>query len=69
MNAAKRLYAEYEEKWKQLRETCPHAEWTDWMDGLYGPCHSTGNEVRLCANCELVLDRRKAVVGHSNYVF
>ena len=69
MNAAAKLHAEYQDKLNQLRATCPHTEWTDWIDELYGPCHSTGNEVRLCANCDQVMDRRTAVVGHSQFVF
>ncbi len=68
MNAAARPCAEYQEKLRQLRATCPHAEWTDWIDELNGPCHSTGDEVRVCAGCEQVMDRRKAVIGHSQYV-
>ena len=68
MNAAARLRAEYDEKLKQLRLTCPHTELTDWMDELYGPCHSTGDEVRVCANCDEIMDRRKAVIGHSQFV-
>jgi hypothetical protein len=69
MRAPRKLREEFQQEMKQLRETCPHSELTEWMDELYGPAHSTGDKVRLCANCEKVMDRRKAVIGHSNFVF
>ena len=69
MNKAAKLYAEYQRKLKALQSSCLHAKLTDWMDELYGPCHSTGDEVRLCGSCDRVMERRKAQVGHSKFVF
>jgi hypothetical protein len=43
MNAAARLYEEYQQKLKQLQgKDCPHSDETDWMEEWWAPGHSTG---------------------------
>jgi hypothetical protein len=55
MNAAKRLYEQYQRDLRQLQDTCPHEQLTDWMEEWWAPGHSTGRKVRACTNCDKVL--------------
>jgi hypothetical protein len=32
MNAAERLYEQYQRDLRRLQETCPHEQLTDWME-------------------------------------
>lgn len=66
MNAAERLRQEYQQKLKQLQETCPHEEKTDWLEEWWAPGHGTGRRVRACANCNKILEAKRccAVCGH-----
>jgi hypothetical protein len=55
MNAAERLYEQYQSDLQHLQETCPHDQLTDWMDEWWAPGHSTGRKVRACVNCNKVI--------------
>jgi hypothetical protein len=55
MNAAERLYAQYQKDLQHLQETCPHEQLTDWMEEWWAPGHGTGRKVRACTNCNKVL--------------
>jgi RNA polymerase subunit RPABC4/transcription elongation factor Spt4 len=59
MNAAERLYEQYQRDLKHLQETCPHAELTDWNEEWWAPGHSTGREVKACANCNKIVQVRR----------
>jgi hypothetical protein len=65
MNAAERLYEQYQRDLKQLQETCPHEQRTDWMEEWWAPGHSTGREVKACTNCNKVLQARRRCRGCS----
>jgi hypothetical protein len=58
MNAAQKLYTEYQEKLKQLQQSCPHDKLSDWMEEWWAPGHATDFEVRVCENCEEVVSRK-----------
>ena len=60
MNAAEKLYQQYQWDLKQLQDTCPHKQLTDWVEEWWAPGHSTGRRVRACANCNLVLLAERA---------
>jgi hypothetical protein len=59
MNAAQRLYEEYQAQLKHLQETCPHHELTDWVEEWWAPGHSTGRKVRACATCDKVIQAKR----------
>jgi hypothetical protein len=59
MNAAERLYEEYQRSLKHLQETCPHEQLTDWVQEWWAPGHSTGRKVRVCANCNKVVQAKR----------
>jgi hypothetical protein len=65
MNAAQRLYEQYQKDLKHLQETCPHEQLTDWMEEWWAPGHSTEREVRACTNCDKVLQARRKCHGCS----
>jgi hypothetical protein len=60
MNAAARLYEEYQQRLRQLQEKdCPHSEETDWMEEWWAPGHSAGRKVKVCANCNKVMRAKR----------
>jgi RNA polymerase subunit RPABC4/transcription elongation factor Spt4 len=59
MNAAERLYKQYQRDLKRLQETCPHEKLTDWMEEWWAPGHSTGREVKSCTHCNKVVQARR----------
>jgi hypothetical protein len=59
MNAAERLYEQYQRDLKRLQEACPHDHLTDWMEEWWAPGHSTGRSVRACANCNKVVQPKR----------
>ena len=59
MNAAKRLYEQYQQDLKHLQETCPHEQLTDWMEEWWAAGHGTGRKVRACANCNKVIQAKR----------
>jgi nitroimidazol reductase NimA-like FMN-containing flavoprotein (pyridoxamine 5'-phosphate oxidase superfamily) len=63
MNAAQRLYKQYQKDLKHLQQTCPHEQPTDWMEEWWAPAHGTGREVRACTNCDKVLQSRRKCQG------
>jgi hypothetical protein len=63
MNAAQRLHDEYQRKLKQLQETCPHKEQTDWLEEWWAPGHSTDRMVKTCKNCNKVLQAKRCCQG------
>jgi hypothetical protein len=45
-----------------LQKTCPHTEFSDWMDErVLG--HATGRKVRRCLRCDQVMDVREPPSG------
>ncbi len=65
MNAAERLYEQYQSDLKHLQETCPHEQLTDWVEEWWAPGHSTGREVKACTNCNKVVQARRQCQGCS----
>jgi hypothetical protein len=63
MNAAERLYEQYQRDLKHLQETCPHEQLTDWVEEWWAPGHSTGREVKACTNCNKVVQARRLCLG------
>jgi hypothetical protein len=55
MNAAERLYEQYQRDLRHLQETCPHEKLTDGMEERWAPDHSISRKVRACANCNKVI--------------
>jgi hypothetical protein len=55
MNAADKLLADHQQKLQHLQEACPHPRRTDWVEECWVPGHFTGRSVRLCADCNKVL--------------
>jgi len=55
MNAAERLYQQYQRELKRLQKTCPHEQLTDWMEEWWAPGHDTGRKVKACANCNKII--------------
>jgi hypothetical protein len=60
MNEAERLHKEYKEKLKHLQEACPHEKQSDWIEEWWAPGHSTGRMVKVCSNCNKVLQGKRA---------
>lgn len=60
MNAADKLYQQYQRDLRQLQDSCPHEQLTDWVEEWWAPDHSTGRRVRTCTNCNLVLMAQRA---------
>jgi hypothetical protein len=61
MNAAARLYEDYQQRLKQLQDKdCLHTEETDWMEEWWAPGHSTGRKVKVCANCNKVMQAKRS---------
>jgi hypothetical protein len=67
MNAAERLYEQYQRDLKHLQETCPHEQLTDWTEEWWAPGHSTGREVKACTNCNTVVQARRRCQGCSRW--
>ena len=59
MSAAQKLHEQYQRELRQLQETCPHAQITDWIEEWWAPGHDTGREVRTCTNCEKFVQARR----------
>jgi hypothetical protein len=49
---------EYERQVKELRETCPHLELSEWMDEWWAIAHSTGFRVQTCERCGKEMHRK-----------
>ena len=47
MKTAKELKDKYEADLKELQDTCPHTDQSDWMDHYWAPAHSSGFEVKV----------------------
>jgi hypothetical protein len=58
MNKAADLHEDYEKKLKELQETCPHEEMSDWMEEWWAPGHSTGYQVKTCNECNKILSKK-----------
>lgn len=67
MNAAQRLYEQYQQDLKRLQDTCPHERMTDWLDEMWAPAHGTGRQVRTCVVCDLVIQARRKCHGCENW--
>jgi hypothetical protein len=52
-----KLKEEFYEKVKKLQEECKHIK-SDWMREEFAIGHSTGHEVRICRNCNKVIEKR-----------
>jgi hypothetical protein len=59
MKEAKKLHEEYQKKLKHLQQTCPHEKQSDWMEEWWAPGHSTGRMVKVCSNCNKVLQAKR----------
>ena len=59
MNAAQRLYDQYQRQLKDLQTSCPHQKSTEWMEEWWAPGHSTGRQVKACTDCNLVIQSRR----------
>jgi hypothetical protein len=59
MNAAEKLHDEYQRKLKLLQETCPHEKRSDWIEEWWAPGYSTDRKVKVCANCNKVLQAKR----------
>lgn len=58
MFTAQQLRQKHKEELETLQANCPHMKVTDWMDQWWAPGHSTGNLVRVCYDCEKVMDTK-----------
>jgi len=58
MSELKKLKQKYDADVKQLQESCPHPEISDWMPVQWAPGHYSGYSVKLCKRCGKTLDRR-----------
>jgi hypothetical protein len=63
MNAAEKLYEEYQRSLKRLQEECAHTELTNWIEEWWAPGRSTDRRVRLCANCNRVMEAKRRCDG------
>lgn len=69
MNAAERLYDQYQRELKRLQETCPHKELSEWVEEWWALGHSTGRTVKTCTNCNKVIQaKRRCCVCHEEYL-
>ncbi len=53
-----KLKKEYESKIKKLQKTCIHKSKSKWMRQWWAFGHSTGYIVRVCNNCEKILNKK-----------
>lgn len=64
MNAAAKLYEEYQQRLKQLQDKdCLHSDETDWMEEWWAQGHSTGRKVKVCTNCNMVMQAKRCCDG------
>ncbi len=54
-----RLTKAYKLKVKKLQSTCPHKRISEWMAQWWAIGHSTGYIVRVCENCNKILERKR----------
>lgn len=59
MNAADKLRKEYERKLKELQEACLHEKRSAWIEEWWAPGHSTGRKVKVCKNCNKVVEAKR----------
>jgi hypothetical protein len=57
MSEAKELRTKLDQDLKALQERCPHLN-SQWVVECWAIAHSTGYDIRVCINCEKVLERR-----------
>ncbi|HVA83132.1 MAG TPA: hypothetical protein VNF06_03140 [Candidatus Aquilonibacter sp.] len=53
------LKEEYESKVKKLQRTCLHKRKSGWITQWWALGHSTSYIVRICENCNKILDKKK----------
>ena len=58
MNAAEKLHEEYQRQLGHLQETCPHEKRSDWIEEWWAVGHSTERKVKVCQNCNKVLQAK-----------
>ena len=57
------LRREYDAKVKKLQRTCSHKRKSEWMEQQWAIGHSTGYIVRICENCNKILDKAKREIN------
>ncbi len=55
------LEEKYESDVKKLQRTCPHKRKSEWREQWWALGHSTGYIVRVCLNCNRILDKKKVM--------
>jgi hypothetical protein len=54
---AKQLYNQYQKDLLKLQKNCKHISITDWLNGQYFAGHLTGNAVKVCENCNKIIEK------------
>ncbi len=60
MNAAEKLYKEYQDKLSLLQRRCRHKKISGWVMSQWAPGHSTGRSVKYCLRCNMVVREKKS---------
>ena len=50
-NNAQLLHEKYEQDLKDLQETCPHEQLSDWMSVMWAPGHLCNYDAQVCMEC------------------
>jgi len=62
MDTQPRTYRDLDRAFKEavetLRATCTHDDVSDWMEEYWAAGHSTCCSIKVCASCEVVVERR-----------
>ena len=58
MSEQERLFNEYQKKLKELQDSCPHLEKSEWMDYQWAMAHSTGQAAKCCKRCGKILEMK-----------
>lgn len=58
MNKAEKLREKYLSDLEDLQLTCTHKESTDWMRQEWAPGHSSGYELKVCTECNVITAQR-----------
>ena len=58
MSEVAKLREEFERKVKELQDSCPHEEITDWYNVHWAIGHPSLYEQRTCKRCDKIIEKR-----------
>jgi len=68
MSKIEDLLAKHKKEIEDLQEECKHEKISDWMDEWWAPGHSTFRQVKVCEECNKIVETRDMINLNSGII-